>query len=81
MVTSNLYLGYMEYYPICEMEILPGAECGSDHRLLMKNMQNLIGIINYWMTKYDWRSSERLLNNVPHYKVLIGGLFIHYTHT
>jgi pimeloyl-ACP methyl ester carboxylesterase len=40
-------------------------------------LQELVG---YWLEKFDWRSVERRLNELPQFKATIDGLGIHFAH-
>ena len=44
------------------------------------NLAYIKQLVEYWRTKYDWRTHERELNKWPHFKVTIGGQRIHYIH-
>lgn len=44
------------------------------------NLAYIKQLVEYWRTKYDWRSHERELNQWPHFKVTIDGQRIHYIH-
>lgn len=37
-------------------------------------------LVEYWRTKYDWRSQEEILNTYKHYKTKINGLDVHFLH-
>lgn len=37
-------------------------------------------LVEYWRTKYDWRSQEEILNTYKHYKTKISGLDVHFLH-
>ena len=37
-------------------------------------------VIDYWLTKYDWRKQEKELNQIPHFKTQIEGIDIHFIH-
>ena len=40
-------------------------------------LQDLVG---YWAEDFDWRAQERLINDLPNFRVDIGGTPIHYVH-
>lgn len=40
----------------------------------------LEGMVHYWSEHYDWRAQERLMNELPHYRVDIDGVPIHFMH-
>lgn len=44
------------------------------------NLAYIKQLVEYWRTKYDWRTHERELNQWPHFKVTIDGQRIHYIH-
>ncbi|CAL8103891.1 unnamed protein product [Orchesella dallaii] len=44
------------------------------------NSKYLKTVGQYWLTKYDWKAREKLLNKYPHFKTNIGGLDIHFQH-
>lgn len=44
------------------------------------NTNLLLEIIDFWKTKYNWRSREVFLNKYPQFKTKIQGLNIHYIH-
>lgn len=44
------------------------------------NTDFLKTIIEFWLTKYDWRKRESYLNSLPQYMTQIGGLDIHFIH-
>ena len=37
-------------------------------------------LVEYWRTKFDWRSQERLINSFSHFKADVDGLGIHFIH-
>ncbi|WP_417824124.1 epoxide hydrolase family protein [Thalassospira lucentensis] len=43
-------------------------------------LADLIEIINYWRTEYDWRSFEARLNQIGQFRTTIDGLGIHLLH-
>jgi pimeloyl-ACP methyl ester carboxylesterase len=50
-----------------------GWESGTD----LSYLQQLVA---YWKDDYDWRKAEAELNQLPHYKVEIEGIGIHFVH-
>jgi microsomal epoxide hydrolase len=44
------------------------------------NSDYLKKVVDYWLTKYDWRKQELLLNKYNHYKTQISGINIHFIH-
>ena len=43
-------------------------------------LADLIDVVNYWRTGYDWRAFEARLNQIGHYRTTIDGLGIHFLH-
>ena len=37
-------------------------------------------LCRYWSDNYDWRSEERRINAVPHFRATLGGLDLHFVH-
>ena len=37
-------------------------------------------VVDYWLTRFDWRSQEQTLNNFQHFRAEIDGLGIHFIH-
>jgi pimeloyl-ACP methyl ester carboxylesterase len=37
-------------------------------------------LVRYWAEEYDWRAQEKLINDLPNYRVEIDGTPIHYVH-
>jgi microsomal epoxide hydrolase len=35
-------------------------------------------LVDYWITKYDWRAAEAAINAYEHYKVEVGGVPVHF---
>ena len=52
-------------------------DSGWDYGTNLDYMQELV---DYWLTKYDWRKEEARLNQYPHYKADVDGLGIHFIH-
>ena len=40
-------------------------------------LQEMIG---YWAGEFDWRAQEQAMNSLPHFRVELGGLLVHYVH-
>ena len=38
------------------------------------NLAYLRELVDYWMTRYDWRSHERAINRFAHYRASVDGL-------
>ncbi|MFF2555471.1 epoxide hydrolase family protein [Nocardia sp. NPDC058058] len=43
-------------------------------------LADLVDIVNYWRTEYDWRSFEARLNRIGQYRTIIDDLGIHFLH-
>jgi pimeloyl-ACP methyl ester carboxylesterase len=41
---------------------------------------DLVGVVNYWRTEYNWRSFEARLNRIGQFRATIDGLGIHFLH-
>ncbi|MGV9803076.1 epoxide hydrolase family protein [Mycobacterium sp. NPDC003449] len=41
---------------------------------------DLVDVVNYWRTGYDWRSFEARLNRIGQFRTVIDGLGIHFLH-
>ncbi len=54
---------------------LPGADWAFG-----TNLAYMKSLVAYWRTSYDWRLHEAALNRLPHYRIAIDGLHIHYVH-
>jgi len=54
---------------------LPGADWAFG-----TNLAYMKALVSYWRTTYDWRRQEAALNLLPHYRIAIDGLRIHYLH-
>lgn len=43
-------------------------------------LADLVDVVNYWRTGYDWRSFEERLNGAGQFRTTIDGLGIHFLH-
>jgi pimeloyl-ACP methyl ester carboxylesterase len=43
-------------------------------------LADLVEVVNYWRTGYDWRSFEERLNRIGQFRTTIDGLGIHFLH-
>jgi hypothetical protein len=43
-------------------------------------LADLIEVVNYWRTEYNWRSFEDRLNRIGQFRTTIDGLGIHFLH-
>ncbi len=50
-----------------------GWKAGTDPEYLRE-------LLEYWLTRYDWRAQELALNHFQHFKVEVEGVGIHYIH-
>lgn len=37
-------------------------------------------LVRYWLTQFDWRKQERLINELPQFRAQVNGLNIHFVH-
>jgi pimeloyl-ACP methyl ester carboxylesterase len=37
-------------------------------------------MISYWAGEFDWRAQEQAMNSLPHYRVELDGLLVHFVH-
>lgn len=44
------------------------------------NTAYLAELVEYWRDEYDWRTHERAINALPHYRVELDGTPIHFVH-
>jgi pimeloyl-ACP methyl ester carboxylesterase len=44
------------------------------------NLGYMKSFTHYWRTGYDWRQKETALNQLPHYRIALDGLNIHFVH-
>jgi pimeloyl-ACP methyl ester carboxylesterase len=44
------------------------------------NLDYLKELVEYWRTRFDWRSQERLINSFSHFKTDVDGMGIHFIH-
>ncbi|WP_278262319.1 epoxide hydrolase family protein [Nocardia sp. AG03] len=43
-------------------------------------LADLVDVVNYWRTEYDWRAFEQRLEEIGQYRTTIDGLGIHFLH-
>ncbi len=55
----------------------PGPDDDGRYGIPTSTVRELVG---HWRGGYDWRAQERLLNSVPHARVEIDGIPVHYVH-
>src|SRR5262249_24091873 len=41
-------------------------------------LQFITELIDYWATSFDWRTQERRLNRLPHFRATVAGIGIHF---
>ena len=44
------------------------------------NLDYVKELVEYWRTRFDWRSQENLINSFSHFKADVDGLAIHSIH-
>jgi microsomal epoxide hydrolase len=44
------------------------------------NLSYLKTLVEYWRTRFNWKSQEKLLNTFSHYQATVDGLGIHFVH-
>lgn len=44
------------------------------------NTAYLRELVEYWIEEYDWRATERAMNEFPHYKMELDGVPLHFIH-
>ena len=44
------------------------------------NIEDLKGIVQYWLEEYNWRNQEAMLNSFDHFTATIDGIKVHYVH-
>jgi pimeloyl-ACP methyl ester carboxylesterase len=44
------------------------------------NLGYMRSLAEYWRNRYDWRQEEALLNELPQFRVVLGGFRIHFVH-
>ena len=44
------------------------------------NLDYIKELVEYWRTKFDWRSQEKLINSFSHFKADVDGLAVHFIH-
>ncbi len=58
---------------------LPG-DFGNDNWRYGVEQGWLEGMLHYWAEDYDWRAAEAAMNTLPHYRVTIDDIPIHFVH-
>lgn len=53
---------------------------GDDQWVYGMDARYLAELVDYWRTRYDWRSEEERLNSWPQYRAEIDGIPIHFYH-
>jgi pimeloyl-ACP methyl ester carboxylesterase len=53
------------------------ADSGWDYGTNLAYLKNLV---EYWRTRYDWRTHERELNRFAHFRAQVDGIKIHFIH-
>jgi pimeloyl-ACP methyl ester carboxylesterase len=44
------------------------------------NLAYLKALASYWRNAYDWRKQEAALNQLPHYRIVLDGSYVHFVH-
>ncbi|MGW3738160.1 epoxide hydrolase family protein [Streptomyces sp. NPDC005148] len=63
-----------------EVETVHGAAPGSRRWEQGVPLADLVDVVNYWRTGYDWRSFEERLDRIGQFRTTIDGLGIHFLH-
>ncbi|WP_067488086.1 epoxide hydrolase family protein [Actinomadura hibisca] len=63
-----------------EAETVQGAAPGPDRWGQGVPLADLVDVVNYWRTEYDWRSFEKRLDHIGQFRTTIDGLGIHFLH-
>jgi pimeloyl-ACP methyl ester carboxylesterase len=63
-----------------EAETVHGAAPGSRRWEQGVPLADLVDVVNYWRTGYDWRPFERRLDRIGQFRTTIDGLGIHFLH-
>ncbi|MBO1012508.1 alpha/beta fold hydrolase [Achromobacter sp. SD115] len=63
-----------------EAETVQGAAPGAGRWAQGVPLSDLISVVDYWRTAYDWRSFEARLNGIGQFRTVIDGLGIHFLH-
>jgi len=53
-------------------------DAGNDDWFYGVSRNYLEGLVDYWVHKFDWRKSEKVINSYEHYKVEIDGVPVHF---
>ncbi len=61
------------HYPWHEMPVDGGWEYGT-------NLDYMKSICQYWVSDFDWKKQERLINSFSHFKTPIDGVDVHFIH-
>ncbi|MFG3255749.1 epoxide hydrolase family protein [Streptomyces sp. NPDC048172] len=63
-----------------EAETVPRDATGSGRWEQGVPLADLVDVVTYWRTEYDWRSFEKQLNRIGQFRTTIDGLGIHFLH-
>ncbi|MFK0229338.1 epoxide hydrolase family protein [Streptomyces sp. NPDC090303] len=63
-----------------EAETVQGAAPGADRWAQGVPRADMVDLVDYWRTAYDWRACEERLNRVGQFRTAIDGLRIHFLH-
>ncbi|MGW4747749.1 epoxide hydrolase family protein [Streptomyces sp. NPDC004290] len=63
-----------------EAETVQGAAPGADRWAQGVPRADIVDLVDYWRTAYDWRACEERLNRAGQFRTAIDGLRIHFLH-
>lgn len=63
-----------------EAETVPGTATGRGRWAQGVPLDDLVELVEYWRTGYDWRAFEARLNRIGQFRTCIDGLWIHFLH-
>jgi pimeloyl-ACP methyl ester carboxylesterase len=63
-----------------ERETTPRTARGRDRWTQGMPLADLVELVEYWRTTYDWRAFERRLHEIGQYRTVVDGLGIHFLH-
>ncbi|MCO6716952.1 epoxide hydrolase N-terminal domain-containing protein, partial [Streptomyces sp. CHB19.2] len=63
-----------------EAETVHRAASGSRRWEQGVPLTDLVEVVNYWRTGYNWRSFEERLDRIGQFRTVIDGLGIHFLH-
>lgn len=63
-----------------EAETVPRAATGKQRWDQGVPLADLVEVVDYWRSAYDWRAFEERLNRIGQFRTTIGGLGVHFLH-